>query len=326
MATIADVARAAGVHRSTVSRILRDPKAFRGETRARVLEAAARLDYRPSRIAQALSGGASPLVPLVVPDISNPFFARVARGAEEIARASGLHIVVCSTGGDVEAEVAYLQAMSDLDTPCILFTPSTDTVAAQLLSIARHTAVVLIDRSLPETDLRCVRVDHAQAAADGTQHLLTRGHRRVACVSGPMSASSARERIAGYRTVMDEAGLPAQVVEGDFTIAGGRHAGARLFAGGEPPTAVLAANDLCAVGLLAAARDAGLRVPDDVAVLGFDDLDVAQHVNPSLTTLRQPSAELGGQAARLALADAGLGDDSDVVLTLQAELIVRESA
>ncbi|MEU3453552.1 LacI family DNA-binding transcriptional regulator [Micromonospora sp. NPDC006766] len=326
MVTIGDVAKAAGVHRSTVSRILSDPKAFRGETRTRVLEAAARLDYRPSRIAQALSGGASPLVPLVVPDISNPFFARVARGAEETARASGLHIVVCSTGGDVETEVAYLQAMSDLDTPCILFTPSTDTVAEQVLSIARHTAVVLIDRSLPETDLRCVRVDHVQAAADGTRHLLTRGHRRVACVSGPMSASSARERVAGYRAVMDEVGLPAQVVEGDFTIAGGRHAAAQLFAGAEPPTAVLAANDLCAVGLLAAARDAGLRVPDDVAVLGFDDLDVAQHVNPSLTTLRQPSAELGGQAARLALAAAGIGDDSDVVLTLQAELVVRESA
>jgi len=326
MATIADVAREAGVHRSTVSRVLRDPKAFRGETRTRVLEAAARLDYRPSRIAQALSGGASPLVPLVVPDIRNPFFARVAGGAEEAARARGLHIVVCSTGGDVEAEAEYLRAMSDLDTPCILFTPSADTVAAQVLAIARHTTVVLVDRSLPGTDLRCVRVDHAQAAVAGTQHLLTRGHRRIACVSGPMSASSARERVAGYLKVMEEAGLPAEVVEGDFTIAGGRQAAAQLFAREEPPTAILAANDLCAVGLLTAAGEAGLRVPDDVAVLGFDDLDVAQYVNPSLTTLRQPSAELGAQAARLALADAERGDDTKGDLILQAELIVRQSA
>lgn len=322
-ATIRDVAAAANVHASTVSRILSAPSREATPTRERVLAAATELGYRPNLLARALSANSAPIVPLLVPDVANWFFAEVARGAEDAARAAGYSLVLCNTEGEQQREREYLESLVALRVPFAIVAPNAETSGQALRTFASQCPVVAIDRLVDGLPLPSVTVDNHLGGRLATEHLLDLGHRAVACIAGPDGASTARERLRGYGETMDAAGAERIVIEGGFTTDDGLRA-ARLFAElPARPTAVVAANDLCAIAFIHEAERLGVRVPGDVSVVGFDDLVFASYWRPTLTSVHQPARELGSLAIEVALRSVRLGRDTH--LSLEPRLVVRDS-
>lgn len=332
-ATLADVAARAGVSSATVSRVLNGNYPVAEGTRARVLAAVAELHYVVNAHARALAASTSDVIGVIVNDISDPFFGVMAGGVQGEAARDDLLAVICSTAGSPEEELRYVRLLLRQRVRCIVLTgghleePGYLADLTQLLGHAAEagTAVVLCGRPMmPGTQAVALDFDDRAGAAEATRHLLGLGHRRVACVEGPAGNSTARGRLAGYREAMAEAGLPPQVTEGGFDREAGREGALRLLAAGsEAPTAILAANDLVAFGVLAAARERGLRVPEDLSVVGYDDISFAADAFPALTTVRLPLAEAGAQAGRVA---AGLAaTPPGTVRTLRPRLVVRSS-
>jgi LacI family transcriptional regulator len=332
-ATLADVAARAGVSSATVSRVLNGNYPVAENTRARVLTAVAELHYVVNAHARALAASTSDVIGVVVNDISDPFFGSMAAGVQAEAAQEDLLAVICSTAGSPQEELRYVRLLLRQRVRCIVLTGGHQEDPGYLRELAellRHaadagTAVVLCGRpTVPETDAVALDFDDHWGAREATRHLLGLGHRRIACVQGPAGNSTARARLAGYREAMTAAGLEPQITPGGFDRESGREAALRLLAGESRPTAVLAANDLAAFGVLAAARDHGLRVPDDLSVIGYDDIAFAADAFPALTTVRLPLVEAGSRAGRVA---AGLVPTAGgTVHTLRPEVILRDSA
>lgn len=300
---IRDVAAAAGVSAATVSRVLNpaaDP--VRPETRQKVIETIERLGYRPNDLARALLHRRTNVVGLVVPDITNPYYPNLVRGAEDAASAAGYRVVLCNTDRDVEKTNAYLDTLvkSRADGIVVAGGGADHTVSPQLFE-PYGTRIVLVGRhDLPYPS---VQVDNVGAAREATDHLIALGHRRIAFVAGPLVSHTVQDRLAGYRAALRDAGLPVDdrlVREGDFQEASGYAAGSALIAEGtgpeQVPSAIVAANDRMALGAMAALADRGLRVPEDVSVVGFDDVSIASYVRPALTTVAIPSYRIGHAA------------------------------
>lgn len=326
---IRDVAAAAGVSPATVSRVL-NPEAtdypVRSESRERVLEAIARLGYRPNDLARALLHRRTNVVGLVIPDIFNPYYPALARGVEDVASASGYRVVLCNTDRDIEKTNMYLDTLvkSRVD-GVIVAGGGTDTTFDPQLFAAYDTKVVLVGRhNLPYPS---VQVDNVAAAHGATAHVAQLGHRSVAFIAGPLTSNTVQDRLTGYWNALVEHGLVLDqrlVTEGDFQEGGGYRAVLSLLDGGLLPTGIVAANDRMAFGAMTALSDRGLRVPEDVSLVGFDDVPLASFLRPALTTVAIPSYEIGRAAMSM------LADDSEQVGTdrprlLPTRLIVRSS-
>src|SRR5512142_3185933 len=303
-ATIQDVADRAHVSISTVSRVVNDIGYPVGpETRQRVLEAVESLGFRPNPIARSLVGKPTQTIGLIVPDISNPYYPLLSRGVEDIASQHGYTVIFCNTDRDAAKVRRYMEVLHEKQTDGYIFAGGgLEEGGEPLLSEKDHGRVVLVGRH--RWPFPSVQVDNVAAACEATSHLIRLGHRRIAFISGPRNLTSARDRLAGYRRALREADLEADeplVVEGDFQSEGGYEGAASLLRRGDGPTAIFAANDRMAIAAMAAAFDLGLRVPYDLAVVGFDDTPSAQYVRPALTTVALPSYEIGSSAARLLL-------------------------
>lgn len=329
-ATIRDVATHAGVSHQTVSRVINRNPNVAEPTRERVLTAIRELGYVPSPMARGLISNRTHSLGVVADDISDGFFARVVAGAEAEARRRGYYLMIGSVEPD-DDERGYLRLMLERRVEgLILARPSVPLEPADLLP-AHSAGVPLVSVGSSELPgFPVVDVDNRQGGYDATRHLLDQGHRRIATIVGPREWPSAAARLEGYRRAVAEARVtedPALVEPASsWGLGSGLAAVKRLLERGTVFTAIFAQSDLIALGAIRQLRDAGLRVPDDVSVVGFDDLPVADYVEPALTTVHQPMQEVGALAAALVL-DQLAGGEAPAARThlLPAMLVVRQS-
>ena len=328
-ATIADVARRSGVSTATVSRVLSGAVPARAATRERVLAAALELDYRPSGIARALKRHETRIIGLLITDIGNPFFPQVVRTIEDEAHRRGYGVVLCNAADDPERELAYLDLLVErrVDGLIVASARMTRRHAERLSTVPMP--VVLVNAQAPGARLPAITVAHRHGARMATEHLLSLGHRRLAHLAGPLAqAGAARLRRAGVADALRAAGIdPGSLVvaEGNEHVDGGARATEQLLGDASPPTGIVCYNDLSAIGALRAIRAAGLRVPADVSVIGFDDIEPAAWTDPPLTTIRQPTADLGRWAVeRLTTTPTDEAAASPQVV-LEPSLVVRGS-
>jgi len=322
--SIDEVAAAAGVHKSTVSRAFSRPEAVKRETRDHVRQVAAAMGYTMSPLAQALRTKVSTLVPLIVPDITNPFFAELAKAMTAAAGERGYQLVLCVTENDANATAAYLDAMQAMYAPFAVIAPYTRVFPAEFESRGFDKRLVVIDRVEPADQTPSVIVDGAAGIALGLDHLRTLGHTSVAYVSGIAGTHTAADRREAYRTLVSKYGMTPVELDRDGVGAGaGERAAEELATMRERPTAVLAGNDLVAFGLISGLGSRGVSVPGDVSVVGFDGVPLGARCNPPLTSVQQPIAEMGRIAIRLAEQAANGGPIEHVVL--QPKLLVRSS-
>ena len=324
--TIRDVAAQAGVSHQTVSRVINDNPSVKPATRERVLTAIRDLAFVPSPMARGLISNRTRSIGIVTDDISDYFFARVAAGAEVEARRRGYYLMIGSVEPEDDEE-GYLRLMLERRVEgLILARPSVPLAPA--LDAARSAGVPLVAvgfGDLPGFPL--VDVDNRQGGYDATRHLLEHGHLQIATLVGPAAWPSAAARLEGYRLALREAGA-AELVEraADWGLESGRASAARLLERGAQFTALFAHSDLIALGAIRQLRDAGLRVPDDVSIVGYDDLPVAEYVEPALTTVHQPMREVGALAVGFVLDQlSGGAPPTPETHLLRAELVARQS-
>ncbi|MDI5963808.1 LacI family DNA-binding transcriptional regulator [Streptomyces sp. SL13] len=331
MVGIKDVALEAGVSVGTVSNVINRPDLVSEETRTRVQSVITRLGYVRSESARQLRAGRSRIVALLVLDMGNPFFVDLAGGAERAARRAGMRVMVCNSAQSAEEEAEYLSLFAEQRVRGVLITPA-DASGRNLDAFRRHgIPFVLVDRVAADTAECSVSVDDVVGGAMAVRHLLNGGHRSIAFISGPAGFQQIRDRRKGALESLAEAGLPPSALREIPTerldVAGGRDAGARLLGLADRPTAVFCANDLLALGVLQSMYAAGLSVPRDMAIVGYDDIEFAAAATVPLTSVRQPAATMGTMAADMLLQESGedAGRHRHQRVVLQPELVVRDS-
>lgn len=327
MVAVTDVAQAAGVSTATVSRVLNRHPSVREETRLRVEAAMQALNYRVTVAARSLRTARTRMVLALVPDFANPYYAEIVRGLGVAAREHDYELLLCDTGLSEARERAVAQMLTrHLYDGVVCMDPYT---TQQMVSEeVRGLPWVACSEFVPDAQIPHVSIDHRLAAKDAVLYLLAKGHRRIALINSDERYLYARQRREGYRDALRDAGLeerPAYIqIVGGIDHPLGELAARRLLAIAEPPTAVFAVADTLAVGAIKAALAAGKRVPEDLAVVGFDDVPLASIFEPSLTTVAQPRRELGEQAMRLLL--RRIQGESPESVTLAHALIARQSA
>jgi LacI family repressor for deo operon, udp, cdd, tsx, nupC, and nupG len=329
MSGIKDVAREVEMSTATVSRALRGLPGVSDQTRVRVSEAARRLGYVPSPSAAGLASGQTRTVAMIVPFVSRWFFATVVQGAEEVLRERGYDLLLYNLAGDASARHRVFETSlltKRVDAVLVLSLKPTDDELARLEKLGRPVTIVGADVPGWAT----VRIDDEHAARTATRHLLDLGHRRIGYVGGSMEGvldfTAPAARLAGYRAMLADAGVahdPSLEADGEFTIAGGVRAGHRLLDRPDRPTAVFAASDEMAIGILRSAPELGLRVPEDVAVIGIDDHELADFFG--LSTVAQPVHEQGRVAAQQVLAALRSDDWAPEQVLLPTRLVVRRT-
>jgi DNA-binding LacI/PurR family transcriptional regulator len=326
-----EVAELAGVSTATVSRVLSGSLGSEAATRERVLSAAERLDYRPSATARALRRRATQTLGLLVTDIINPFFPEVARAVEDAAHLHGYGLLLCNAADDPKRELAYLNLLLERRVDGVVVASSRVTRRHAALLARSPVPVVLVNSEARGSGLPAITTDNRRAARLAAVHLLSLGHTTIAHVTAPAANAAAGLRLAGVRDALRAAGVTGElaIAMGDGHVEGGERAVAELLADAPAVTAIACYNDLTAIGALRAARACGRRVPDDLSVVGFDDIDLAAWTDPPLTTVAQPTAEMGRLAvehlaARLEAGAAADGGGPEVV-HLPATLVQRGS-
>jgi len=325
--TIKDVARVAGVSVATVSRALNGHANVTAQTREHVMGVVAQLRFVPSSAAQSMITRRTHTVGALLPDLYGEYFSELIRGIDLAARARSLHLLVSSSHGDVAEAAAALRAMNGRVDGLLVMSPH---VSADFLwgNVSDDLPAVLMNTHVAGGEHSSFAVDNHGGAYAMVRHLVEQGHRAIAFVAGPESNFEAQERLRGYRAALADLlpGMSEQVLQGDFTQESGFRAGNQVAALTERPTAVFASNDVMAIGCLAALNEAGVAVPGEISLAGFDDVPVARYVNPPLTTVRARITELGGLALeRLASEIEEPARIAPLHQTLRADLVVRQS-
>jgi LacI family transcriptional regulator len=329
--SVKDVAARAGVSLGTVSNVLNRPERVSPETRGRVEQAMRDLGFVRNESARQLRAGRSRTLAYVLLDARNPFFTDVAEGAERAAEAAGLSLFLCHSDNRASREGDYLAHLVEQRVQGILVTP-VDPQARVLADVRRNgTPVVIVDRTRDDREFCSVAVDDVLGGRLAVEHLVERGHTRVAFIGGPDTIGQVRDRLEGARLAWADAGLPAEdltvVPTEGLTVVEGRSAGERVMgiAARRRPTAAFCANDLLALGLLQQLSTSGLSVPDDLAIVGYDDIEYAAAAAVPLTSVRQPRQELGRRAAELVLEEAEDAGHVHQQLVFTPELVARRS-
>ncbi|SNT60903.1 transcriptional regulator, TetR family [Streptosporangium subroseum] len=328
--SITRVAQLAGVSATTVSHALNGRRPVADDTRRRVLEAIERLGYRPNALARGLRTSRSQTIGLVIPDITNPFYPALARGLQDVLGPAGYDQIISNTDGERRLERAAIEQMIARQVDGLAFAVFHTHPEDLLPAIEAGISVVRLGGRLVQDGVDVVHSDDEGGSAEATRYLLERGYRRVGFVCGPHAEGPAAERVAGYRSALRAAGMavdPSLVAHTHFSRAGGASGTARLLDLPEPPDAVLCANDIMAIGALDTADERGLRVPADLAVMGFDDIEAATLVSPRLTTMANPAREIGQACARRLLERlSGVAAASSGEVVIPARLVRRQSA
>jgi LacI family transcriptional regulator len=327
--TIIDVARSAGVSAATVSRVLNGNSRVDPQLVAAVERVVKDLGYRPNRVARSLRLRHNRVWALVISDVrTGPFFADVVRGVEDGAYEAGYPMFLCNADEDPSKEAVYLQLALAENVAGVILTPSgPSTDLGPLVDAGIH--VVLADRRLPGSQADSVVTDNVGGARQAVDHLLANGYRRIACIAGPLRVTTGSDRLRGYRLALEEAGRkvnPSLVRSGDFREPGGRRAMEELLEQRPRPDAVFICNNRMAAGALQVIEEAGLALPDDIAVVGFDEIVWAPLLRTGLTTVGQPAYDLGHESARLLLSRIQGYSGSARTVLLPTTLNIRASS
>ena len=328
--TIRDVAQRAGVSPMTVSRVINESELVSADTRRRVEDAIAELGYVPSRLARGLSAKRTGTLAVIVPDVANPFFTLIVRSAEEVARRAGYRAILCDTRADLTVERDVIEEMLAHRVEGILIAPVSDRSREHLRRLTSFDVpFVLVDRTVPGVEADAVLGDSKEGAQRLVEHLLSLGHRRIGMIVESDDVSTARDRRIGYESALRAAGIPTAselVARASVDPSGGYGGMRRLLALDEPPTAVFTVNNLVALGAIEAVRSAGLEVPDDVALVCFDDIEYASRLYPFLTVMEQPAETVGTLSAQLLLERIeNRAPERPRVVVLPAQFVVRRS-
>jgi LacI family transcriptional regulator len=329
MATMADVAARAGVSVATVSRALSDdPKRVSAPVLQRIIDAAEELDYIPNNLARNMRSGSTRILGLIISDIGNPFFTAVARGVEDVAQRHGYSLVLSNTDENPDREAASLGVMAAERAAGVIIATTNENGSALRRFQDLGRAVVAIDRHILGLPTDSVVVDNESAAHEAVSHLIRLGHRRVAIVGGPIDADTARERSRGYERAMRESRIalqPELVCHGDFRETAGLTVTRQLLDLADPPTAIFAVNNLTTIGVLGALRERGLKWPEQMSVVGFDDIPMSELLDPPLTVVQQPTYRVGARAADLLIRRLREPTAPVQEVVLSARLVVRGS-
>jgi LacI family transcriptional regulator len=330
--TINDVATHAGVSAMTVSRVINESPHVSVDTRRRVQASIGKLGYVPNRLARGLIQRRTGVFGVIVPDVANPFFTLIVRGVEGVAWRAGYHVMLCDTQGDLERERGYLEDMAAFQAEGVLIAPVGDRSRPNLRLLTRNNVpFVLIDRSIAGFDGDLVQGDSLAGARQIVEHLIGLGHRRIGMITENVEVSTARDRLQGYREALERAGVgfDPELVAESSTIdpSAAREAAFRLFALPVPPTAIFAVNNIAVVGVVEAAREQGLEIPGDLALVCFDDIEHVSRLYPFLTVMAQPAETFGTIATQLLLdrLSGRIGDRRRIVV-LPADMLVRKSS
>jgi len=328
--SIKDIARAANVSHPTVSRALSHSPLVRGETAERIRLIAASLGYRPSAIARSLASNKTNTIGVVVTSIADPFIADVVSGIEETANDHGYSVFLANSNANPDREVKVVHSFHERRVDGIIVTASrVGALYVPLLSGLKVPTVLINNQhpDAPDEFIYSVMIDNLKASIQVMEHLIGLGHRRIAYIGDKAGFQSDTERLAGYRQGLAFAGyplLPELVVHGDGKPEGGRQAMEKLLSLPTPPTAVFCYNDMSALGALRALYGHGIKVPDDISLVGFDDLAIASYTSPLLTTVGQPKQQMGRMAMETMLKLIS-GVDTKANIKVEGELIIRES-
>lgn len=321
MVTIKDVAQVVGVSASTVSRALSGSTLVNDETKSRILEVATSLGYERNELARALVKGSSGAVGLVVPDITNPFFSDIARGVSEIAERAGYGVILCNTDDRADRELSYIRLLRRKRVDGLMIC-SARLDASPDLDVPASTPFILVSRLSADSAAPYVITDDRAGARLAVEHLLALGHQDIGFIGGPENVQSSRDRMDAYLEVLAEHQLLPQAELrrfAGFTQSSGREAGRIMLSASNRPTAIFAANDVTALGVLEVAEGMGLRIPEDLSLVGYDDISFASLPRIQLTTIAQPAVEMGQIAADWLFTAI----DGDRVPPLQRTLIPR---
>jgi LacI family transcriptional regulator len=310
MATVKQIAKLAGVSIGTVSNVLNELPSVREPTRKRVLAVIDSLGYQPSLLGRALRKDKTNIIVMIVPDITNPFFPGVVRGAEDVAFQNGYRLVLCNSDNDYAKELAYLRELRTYRPSGLIIVPSDLTKGTEEARayVNAGSAVVYVDRIPPKWRGNAVTSAHEEGAYEATKHLISLGHRHIATITGPIQGTSARERLAGFQRAMKEARLPVPIEfiqETRFDRTGGFEKAEFLLKLSARPTAIFAANDLIAMGAIKATRKLGVSCPESISIVGFDNLEMGDETTPSLSTVDQFTSQLGAHAAQIVINRVG---------------------
>jgi DNA-binding LacI/PurR family transcriptional regulator len=330
MANMKEIAKIAGVSLGTVSHVLNGSAAVREPLRKRVMDAVDALGYQPSQLARGLRRDKTNMIGMIIPDVTNPFFPAVVRGAEDVAFENGYRLVLCNTDNDHAKEIAHLNELRTYLPSGLIVIPSNfSDLTAQAESYRRSgTAVVCVDRLPKDWNGDTVTANNEHGAYEATNYILRQGHRQLAIITGPRHLTNAQDRLKGFRRALHEKKIsiaPEYVQETTFDQHGG-HAKTMLLLRMIPrPTVIFAGNDMIAFGALLAFREAGLHCPEDISLIGFDNLDLAEMTSPPLSSVSQPGYQMGSTAARM-LIDRVRGDHGPAKhVVIETALKIRDS-
>lgn len=327
MVTIKDVAREAGVSVATVSRVWNEAAFVSPVTRQRVAAVAARMDYSPHGAARSLITRTTNAIGVLLPDLYGEFFSEIIRGIDHAAQRHGYHIIVSSSHDSKDEIAAALRSMRGRVDGMIIMSPDLE-AQRTLQNLQGSFPVVMLNGGAGSKSFNTITIKNHEGAREMVRHLVSRGHRRIAMICGPERNYDAAERLRGYQSALSEGGIafdPSLALQGDFSELSGHHAAGALLTLDPRPTAIFAANDSMAIGALSALREHGLRVPEDVAVAGFDDIPMARYMSPPLSTVHVDISELGERATTLFLSLLEKGNHSPQQLQLSTTLVLRSS-
>ena len=330
--TIHDVARLAGVSIATVSAVVNHKGGVSQKLTERVKSALEALDYQPHQGARSLKVRRTHTIGIVIPDITNLFFAEVMRGVENEARGQGYSTILCDSNEDRAQEHTNLDILYARRVDGVLLAPS-DPHAGQDRQTRRHFPIVLMDRIPPGFAGPAVITDNFSGAYEATRHLISLGHKRIAVITGLLDFVNGIDRLEGFRKTLQEAGLPLHdhyLQRGNFQLESGYRCGVELLRLATPPTAIFSCSNKMTLGLMRAVNELGLSCPKDISILGFDDFDWAANFSPRLTTVAQLTCEMGRQAMRMLVQEIENfrkpgGSGAERIVTLKPELRVRDS-
>jgi len=322
-----DVAKMAGVSTSTVSRVLTRPEVVQKETRDKVMTAVDALNYKPNLVARQFRRNETKIILVVVPNITEQFFSKILKGIDDVASKNGYKVLLCDTANSIDKEMEYINLLHQKQVDgMILLTARID--KEKLLSLADQFPVVLACEYVDVVKIPTVSINNVSSARRITEHLITLGHQNIAHITGCIEGIVSRDRVEGYMQALSLHNInfnEAYVVEGDATIQSGYNQMKNLLNFENRPTALFAHNDEMAIGAISAVKEEGLKVPDDIAVVGFDDLEISRIVEPQLTTINQPRFEIGKKAMELLLMRIRGESIKVEKFIMDYELIIRDS-
>ncbi len=329
MPTIKDVAQSAAVSTATVSHVINGTRFVSEEVEHRVVEAMKELNYQPNAVARGLRTKKTNFLALVIPDITNPFFTELARGFQDGADQRGYVVTLCNTDRDLSRELRYLDMLRQQRVDGLVLNPAMVTAEDLKQRLGSRVAVVLLGSQIDDPEFDLVMVDNTQGGYDAVQYLIDLGHRRIGLVCGTRTTSSGLFRYQGYRQALEKNNIAyseSLLAEANITYEGGYDCMQRLLSLQPLPTAIFATSDVMAIGAKMAIEDAGLKIPADLSLIGFDDIPEAVRARPSLTTIHQPRYEMGWKSAQMLIERLESGESlARRRMILEHSLMVRES-